>query len=156
MAFAGEETPGIAVLNEANLQEAIATTRKVSDVVIAMPHWGPEDAAVPTYPQRALADQIAAAGADVIVGNHTHVVQGYGQAGGTPVFYGLGNFVFDQTWARDHSQGVILILKFKGKEYTGFEMIPTHVDGEGHVTLADPGEAQEILERVEAASRGLQ
>lgn len=155
MAFAGPDTPGIAILNEENLNAAIAAAREQSDVVIAMPHWGPEDAAVPTYIQRGLAEKLAAAGADLIVGNHTHVVQGYGEVQGIPVFYGLGNFVFDQTWARDHSQGVILKVRFEGKEYAGFELIPTHVDGEGHVTIADPAEAEEIINRVEEAGRGL-
>jgi hypothetical protein len=43
MAFAGEDTPGIAVLNQENLEEAIDAAREVSDVVVVMPHWGPED-----------------------------------------------------------------------------------------------------------------
>lgn len=155
MAFAGEHTPGIAILNDENISAAIAAAREQADVVIAMPHWGPEDAAVPTYLQRNLAEEIAAAGADVIVGNHTHVAQGYGEVQGIPVFYGLGNFVFDQTWARDHSQAVILKVRFEGKKYAGFELIPTHVDGEGHVTLADAAEAEEILARLAEASQGL-
>lgn len=155
MAFAGEDTPGIAVLNEENLRQAIAAAREVSDVVIAMPHWGPEDAAMPSWIQRKLAEELAAAGADLIVGNHTHVIQGYGEVQGVPIFYGLGNFVFDQIWARDHSQGMILKVMYRGKEYAGYELIPTHVDGEGHVTLADEGEAAEIFSRLEEVNRVL-
>jgi len=156
MAFAGEDTPGIAVLNEENIYAAVAAAREVSDVVIFMPHWGPEDAATPTWIQRNLAKVIVEAGADLVVGNHTHVVQGYQELGGVPVFYGLGNFVFDQTWARDHSQGVILKVMYQGTKYLGFELIPTHVDQSGHVTIADPDEAQEILDRIEQVNRVLQ
>jgi poly-gamma-glutamate capsule biosynthesis protein CapA/YwtB (metallophosphatase superfamily) len=155
MAFAGEDKPGIAILNKENLEAAIAEAKKVSDVVIAMPHWGPEDMAIPNWLQRNLAQQLVDAGADLVVGNHTHVVQALQEINGVPVFYGLGNFVFDQTWADDHQQGVILLVKFKGKEFQGFELIPTHVDGDGRVHIAGEAEASEIMERIEAASQAI-
>jgi poly-gamma-glutamate synthesis protein (capsule biosynthesis protein) len=155
MAFAGEDRPGIAILNKENLEAAIAEAKKVSDVVIAMPHWGPEDMAVPNWLQRNLAQELVDAGADLVVGNHTHVVQALQELNGVPVFYGLGNFVFDQTWADDHQQGVILLVKFTGKEFQGFELIPTHVDGDGRVHIAGEAEAAEIMERIEAASQAI-
>jgi poly-gamma-glutamate capsule biosynthesis protein CapA/YwtB (metallophosphatase superfamily) len=155
MAFASEDRPGIAVLTEQSLRTAIATARQVADVVIAMPHWGPEDVPTPNWSQRSLAQVAVEAGADLVVGNHTHVVQGIQNIQGVPVFYGLGNFVFDQTWARDHMQGVILRVRFVGQELLDYELIPTHVDGDGTVHLARPEEAAEILERIEAASRNL-
>ncbi|MBN2146432.1 MAG: CapA family protein, partial [Anaerolineales bacterium] len=43
MAFATDDTPGIAVLTDENLRAAIADARQQADVVIVMPHWGPED-----------------------------------------------------------------------------------------------------------------
>ena len=155
MAFAGEDTPGIAILNKENLEAAIAAARQVSDVVIAMPHWGPEDVAIPNGIQQNLARQAVEAGADLVVGNHTHVVQAIQEIDGVPVFYGLGNFVFDQTWADDHQQGVILLVRYAGEKYLGYELIPTHVDGDGRVTIAQPEEAQQILDRIEAASRAV-
>jgi Bacterial capsule synthesis protein PGA_cap len=154
MAFATDARPGIAVLNEANLHSAIAAARGVSDVVIAMPHWGPEDVPMPNWSQRTLARQAVEAGADLVVGNHTHVVQGVQQIDGTQVFYGLGNFVFDQ-WPRDHQQGVILQVRFVGDRYDGYEFIPTHVDRDGRVHIAAPDEAAEILERIRQVSEDI-
>jgi poly-gamma-glutamate synthesis protein (capsule biosynthesis protein) len=154
MAFATGERPGIAVLDEANLHSAIAAARQVSDVVIAMPHWGPEDVPTPNWSQRGLARQAVEAGADLVVGNHTHVVQAVQDIGGVQVFYGLGNFVFDQ-WQRDHQQGVILLVRFAGTQYEGYEFIPIHVDRDGRVHIAAPDEAAEILERIRQVSQGL-
>ncbi len=151
MAFASENSPGIAVLNEENLKNAVNEARKVADVVIVMPHWGPEDVAVPNWIQRGLANKIVDAGADLVVGNHTHVVQAIQEIKGIPVFYGLGNFVFDQG-LRDHRQGVILLVHFEGTRFAGYDLIPTHVDPDGRVHIADPDEAQEILQRIEQAS----
>lgn len=155
MAFASDDTPGIAVLNDENLRAAIAAARQVSDVVIAMPHWGPEDTAAPGWWQMNLAKVAVEAGADLVVGNHTHVIQAVQEIDGVTVFYGLGNFVFDQTWPRDHNQGVILLVTFEGPRFVGYEFIPTHVDGDGRVYIAGPEEAAEVLSRIEEVSRAM-
>jgi poly-gamma-glutamate synthesis protein (capsule biosynthesis protein) len=154
MAFAGQDSPGIAVLNEENLRSAIAAARRVSDVVIAMPHWGPEDVPVPNWSQRTLARVAVEAGADLVVGNHTHVVQAVQEIDGVKVFYGLGNFVFDQG-LQDHRQGVILEIKFEGTHLVGYELIPTHVDPDGRVHLAGALESTEIIQRIEQASEAI-
>ncbi|MFO7624091.1 MAG: CapA family protein [Anaerolineales bacterium] len=155
MAFAGADKPGIAVLDDDNLRASIAAARQVSDVVIAMPHWGPEYSPNPNYYQLHFAQVAVEAGADLVVGNHTHVVQAVQEIDGVQVFYGLGNFVFDQNWSRETQQGLILRVEYEGDRYMGYELIPTHVDREGRVRLADEAEAAEILERIEAASRKL-
>lgn len=155
MAFAGEDSPGIAVLNGDNLRSAIAAAREISDVVIVMPHWGPEDTPNPNSYQLEYAQIAVDAGADLVVGNHTHVVQAIQEIDGIQVFYGLGNFVFDQTWDLAHQQGVILLARFRGARFEGYELVPTHVDGDGAVHLAGAAEAAEILQRIEDASAAL-
>ena len=153
MTFATDSAPGIAVLNDENLQTAIANARKQADVVIAMPHWGPEDTSDPNEYQLHFAQVAVRAGADLVVGNHTHVVQAIEQLKGIDVFYGLGNFIFDQNWDLAHQQGVILLVYFEGPNYMGYELIPTHVDGDGTVHIAGPDEAAQVLQRIEEASQ---
>ncbi|NJD58497.1 MAG: CapA family protein [Anaerolineae bacterium] len=155
MAFAGQDSPGIAELTDENLRDAIEAARQVSDVVIAMPHWGPEDSSDPNSYQLHFAQVAVEAGVDVVVGNHTHVVQAIQQIDGIDVFYGLGNFIFDQTWDLAHQQGVMLQLHFFGTDYTGYDLIPTHVDGDGTVHIAEEDEANAIMERIYAASEAL-
>ncbi len=113
--FATDSSPGIAVLDEENLRAAIAAARGVGDVVIALPHWGPEYSLAPNYRQLAFAEIAVQAGADLVVGNHTHTVQALEAIDGVPVFYGLGNFMFDQDWSRETAQGVALIVTFTGR-----------------------------------------
>jgi poly-gamma-glutamate synthesis protein (capsule biosynthesis protein) len=149
--FAAEGHPGIAHLDEENMRVAIAAAREVSDVVIALPHWGSEDITVPNWNQLEQARYTVDAGADLVVGNHTHVVQAFHEIDGVPVFYGLGNFVFDQG-LRDHRQGAILLVMFQGTEYIGYELIFTHVDPDGRVHIADEEEIVEIMERLEYAN----
>ena len=155
IAFAAEDRPGIAVLTEENLRSAILAAKEVSDVVIVMPHWGPEDVPVPNWSQRKLAQVAVESGADLVVGNHTHVVQAIQQIDDVQVFYGLGNFVFDQNWDLHHQQGVILVATFEGAELVDYQLIPTHVDFDGRVHIADELEAAQILERIAEVSRSL-
>jgi len=70
------------------------------------------------------------------------------------VFYGLGNFVFDQD-LEDHQQAAILLVKFKGQEYLGYELIPTRFNEFGRVSVAGPQPAAELLLRLEQSSREL-
>ena len=150
--FADARTPGTAPLTEENARRAIALARQQADVVIALPHWGPEYDPTPNYLQRRAARWLVEAGADVIVGNHSHVVQGMQILGGVPVFYSLGSFVFDQDWSRETQQGAMLTLTFVGKNMVSYGYTPVHIDGDGTVHLAPPEEAAEIMARIRAAS----
>jgi poly-gamma-glutamate capsule biosynthesis protein CapA/YwtB (metallophosphatase superfamily) len=152
--FAGPDYPGIANLTPENLQLAMSQVRKIADVVIALPHWGNEDNSIPSMLQRQQAGELIDAGADLIVGNHTHVVQAIDEIEGIPVFFGLGNFVFDQD-LRPQRQGVILLVKFQGTKYLGYELIPTRVYPDGRVHIAVPAEATEVMERILFASLGI-
>ena len=150
--FASEDAPGSAPLTTEHLQQVMQAARAQADVVIALPHWGPEYDATPLVYQRRWAQQFVAAGADVVVGNHSHVVQGMDILDGVPVFYSLGNFVFDQTWSLATQQGVMLQLTFEGPQLVAYRLIPIHTDGDGTVHLAAADEAQAILDRIWAAS----
>lgn len=152
--FAGPDNPGIANLTPENLQQAMSQVRKMADVVIALPHWGSEYNSIPSMLQRQQAGELIEAGADLIVGNHTHVVQAIDEMAGIPVFFGLGNFVFDQD-LREQRQGVILLVKFQGTKYLGYELIPTRVYPDGRVHIAVPAEATEVMERIQFASQGI-
>lgn len=155
MAFAAEGRPGIAVLSEESLRRAIEATRAVSDVVIVMPHWGPENVPMPNWDQLTLGHIAVEAGADLVVGNHTHVAQAYESIDGVPVFYGLGNFVFDQIWARDHQQNLILVVRFEGTQLLDYQLIPAITDYDGTVHYASEQEAAEILQRLDTVNQNL-
>jgi poly-gamma-glutamate synthesis protein (capsule biosynthesis protein) len=50
------------------------------------------------YPeQRRIARQWIDAGADIIVGHHTHTLQSIETYHGKPIYYSIGNFIFDQS-----------------------------------------------------------
>ena len=58
-------------------------------------HWGSENTDLVEASQRELAKKYAAAGADLIIGDHPHCLQGIDYVDGVPVIYSLGNFWFN-------------------------------------------------------------
>lgn len=101
---AGRSRPGVAdtYALEAPL-EAIAKAREVADLVIVLPHWGLERKDKPEKYQREFARSYIDAGADLVIGSHPHVLQGFENYKGKWIVYSLGNFIFTmnenpQTW----------------------------------------------------------
>ncbi len=78
--------------------------------IIVNMHWGNEFQPTSSPDQRHLANQIIAAGADLIVGHHPHVVQEIDIIQDKPVFYSLGNFIFDQQPLPETREGLIIGL----------------------------------------------
>jgi poly-gamma-glutamate synthesis protein (capsule biosynthesis protein) len=69
-------------------------------------HWGSEYRRVPDPQQRRLAVELVEMGIDVIIGHHPHVIQPFEMINGKPVFYSLGNFIFDQNFSKPTQQGL--------------------------------------------------
>ncbi len=92
-----QEAGVIKCLDPELFAKEIKRAKKNADVVIAFVHWGTEGDSQYGSDQKNLAKQFAAAGADAIVGGHTHCLQGVDLLEGVPVFYSLGNFWFSGT-----------------------------------------------------------
>ncbi len=152
---ASADGAGSAPLDPATIAEDVAAARKVANVVIIVPHWGVEYTADPSGRQREFARAAAAAGAAMIVGNHPHWAQAHEQIGSTFVAYALGNFVFDQDWSLETQQGAVLEATFTGTRLTSTRYTPIHIYDEYQPRLAEPPEAQQILDRIETASAKL-
>jgi poly-gamma-glutamate synthesis protein (capsule biosynthesis protein) len=75
--------------------QAVRTLRQQVDFLVVTGHWGVvgQDA-VMDY-QRAIAHAVVDAGADLIVGHHPHRLHGVEFYAGKPIFYSVGNFVFE-------------------------------------------------------------
>ena len=115
----------------------IEESRKNVDVLIVMLHWGVEYTATPTTNQTLIAKKIVESGADVIVGGHPHWQQSIEYIEGKPVFYSLGNFVFDQSWSEETKKGLVIRLKFRENKLTGFDEIPVYMKNLGQPEIVN-------------------
>lgn len=124
---------GMAAARRPDAPALLAAVRDAAardDVVVVYLHWGEELQVAPTPDQRALAESLAEAGADVVVGAHSHVLQGAGMLGDTYVGYGLGNFAWYH--GRQAETGV-LRLTVRDGEVVRDQWVPGRIPLEGGV-----------------------
>ncbi|WP_424528470.1 CapA family protein [Sphaerisporangium viridialbum] len=114
--------------NEERLIQAVKQARKTSDTVIVHLHWGTELQKCPNPAQLALAPKLIAAGADVIVGGHAHILLGSGYLQGRYVNYGMGNFVFYNSGPETGATGV-LTLTINGRKVLKDQWTPARING---------------------------
>ncbi|MBC7242262.1 MAG: CapA family protein [Anaerolineae bacterium] len=132
---------------------AIAEARPDSDLIIVSVHWGEEYHSLPNAYQRRVAQQLADAGADIIIGHHPHVVQpvewvqGKDRAHPTLVAYSLGNFLFDQWFSEETMQSTVLLVVAGRDGVREFGLVPT-LSQHGRVTLAEGAPAEAVLGRL--------
>jgi poly-gamma-glutamate synthesis protein (capsule biosynthesis protein) len=107
------------------------------DVLIVSVHWGTEYKDMASAGVRVLAHEIVALGADVIVGHHPHWVQNVEKINGVPVYYSLGNLVFDQMWSEKTKEGMLIELTFDGTELIGERFIDTYIENLGQPRVVD-------------------
>lgn len=81
-------------LDPGKLYEVVAEADANSDFVVVYIHWGTENVVEPDWGQLDQAPKLAEAGADLIIGDHSHCLQGFQYFGDVPVIYSLGNFWF--------------------------------------------------------------
>lgn len=93
----------------------IQTLRPQVDVLVLVLHWGVEYSPQPTEEQKALAREFCAAGADVILGSHPHVIQTMEvipvEDRNCFVIYSMGNFISHQK-GLERNSGIILQMEF--------------------------------------------
>lgn len=96
-----------------NPQQMIDVIKKYDsqvDWLILSLHWGNEYLSNPEVWRVNFAHQFIDAGADIIHGHHPHVLQSKEIYQGKPIFYSLGNFIFDQNWSKETSSSEIINL----------------------------------------------
>lgn len=146
-ARAGKERAGLSTWERSQMLGAIRAARANEgiDVIVVNLHWGVEYATQANDFQKQLAHEFVAAGADLVVGHHPHVVQeveyyspftkGRGPLvvrdfdskslppvgvlpfvkGDGVIAYSLGNFVFDQNFSDDTRKGLVLQVDLRGQ-----------------------------------------
>ncbi|MGH2474679.1 MAG: CapA family protein [Candidatus Limnocylindrales bacterium] len=155
--FAGKDEIGSAQLSRKISANDIKWAREDgADIVIVFPHWGTEYQYKPFAAQQQLARDIIDAGADMIVGNHAHYAAAMEVYKGKPIWYALGNFVFDQTWSEPTMEGITLELTFAGTELVQARMRPHIILDKAQPNFLDPaGDGRVVMGEIYTASEGL-
>lgn len=129
------------------LADAEAAKAAGADIVVLSIQWGTEYQVDPSTTQVAQARRFLRSDAiDVIVGAHVHVVQPVDVINGKYVFYGIGNFLSNQSSAccpAASQNGIIAYLDIVGSEEAGWvvddvSFVPTRVDRSDYTIVPLP------------------
>ena len=123
--------PGLATARGAGTERLLESVRESAerdDVVVVYLHWGAEGVVEPTSGQEELAQSLADAGADVVVGAHSHVPQGAGMVDDTFVAYGLGNFHW---YHGDTAESGVLEVEVTDGQVSADRWVPGEIPPEG-------------------------
>jgi hypothetical protein len=129
---AGANKPGVANAFSAKLLTAVRNAKAEGYVVVVYVHWGTEYKTCPSGDQTGLADALAHAGANAVIGTHAHVLQGAGwRSDGTYVAYGLGNYLWWMSFGNNQDDNGVLTLTFRHSTVVGDSFAPSHLDDRG-------------------------
>lgn len=122
-------SPGCATCyDEGRVASTIKNARAEADYVIASFHWGIELATSPDGGQKGLAHLAVDSGADLVLGHHPHVVQGFELYKGKLIAYSLGNFVFAPPRA-ESARSVMLVALLGPTGVVEAKIVPAEISG---------------------------
>jgi hypothetical protein len=162
LAFNGVGT----AVDRVEMKREIAAARPTADVVVVQFHWGKEyvltpqssgDAIAPDDP-RLIGHLAVDDGADLVIGNHPHAVQGVEIYNGKLITYSHGNFVFDQMWTPDPGQedprnGVIGKYTFVDGKLATVAYQPTRIFDYGQPHFLIGAEAAGVMARMKLSTQ---
>ncbi len=110
--------------NKAAIQKAIEDARAKAKYVIIFPHMGTEYKQISNTAQRSLYHWLIDSGADAVIAAHPHVVEESEVYNGKPIFYSLGNFIFDQYFSKETQEGLSVGLTLQDGKVKNMYLFP--------------------------------
>lgn len=150
--YAGKNKPGVAATYDPT--KALASIRKAkqdADLVVVIAHWGKEKVDYPVKHQRDLAHAYIDAGADLIIGGHPHVLQGFEPYKGKWIAYSMGNFIFTRASQPKTWETMVLEAECSKEGTCKLQMHPYYTElGRAVPLLGNKGQA--LISRLESIS----
>lgn len=152
---ATESSSGVFRTAESNdlMIQRIREAKQNADFVVVYQHWGQEGTTELEEYQTSSAREFIDAGADVIVGDHPHVVQGIEWYNGRPIFYSMGNYWFTSTQERyTMLMEMSLDQNEAGSISASFRLIPAWTSSTKTTYLSAPDEQRAFYDYMEGIS----
>lgn len=148
------------------LLEHIQTVKEAgADITIVNFHWGIEREYYPNDVQKQLAHVAIDNGADLVIGEHPHVLQGIETYNGKKIVYSLGNFCFGGNKNPSDKDTMIFQQTFTLRDgeiqgYDDFKIIPCRLSSVTNVndyqpTILEGAEAEKVMNKINEISAGL-
>lgn len=116
--IADEDRGGSNPLNVISIYHSIIDAKKYADYILCIIHGGHEHFQFPSLRMQEWYRFFIDIGADVVVNHHQHCYSGMEIYKGKPIYYGLGNFLFDCVEQKSISlwnEGILVDIDFSDK-----------------------------------------
>lgn len=145
---ATESSPGVfRCLTEKEIFAKIEEAKQNSDFVVVYIHWGTEKTDELDWAQPGMAQELARAGADLIIGDHPHVLQEIANVEGVPVIYSVGNY-----WFNSSTLNTCLVkVRVKDGQMQSFQFIPA-LQSNCYTQILSGAEKNAVLDYMRAIS----
>jgi poly-gamma-glutamate synthesis protein (capsule biosynthesis protein) len=142
---AGVESPGLAWAHPDAIIQDVRSAKLIADVVVVILHSGYEFLQQPSPPQIVSAQAAIDAGASLVIGHHSHLLQGIAFYQKGVIVYGLSNFAFEMEGSHDSA---ILNVWLDKDGVSNLEIIPITIGPGGQPGYASAGDSRRIREEV--------
>lgn len=130
--------------------ETLQQAKQNSDFVVFYIHWGSESTTELNWGQTTYVKQYVDAGADLIIGDHPHVLQGIELVDGVPVIYSVGNF-----WFNSKTRDTCLIRCIVNQEgLKSFQFIPC-LQSDCKTIMLEGEEKERVIQYENSISMGI-
>lgn len=140
---AGENRPGVAWAEPMRIHTDVTAALSQADLVVVILHSGYENVTQPSPPQVAAAHAAVEAGAKLVIGHHTHVLQPIELFRDSVIAYGLGNFAFEDAGPPETG---LLNIWIDARGVRELELVPLLLDSDGRPMPASEEISNAILE----------
>ncbi len=102
---------------------------KDCDIKITLIHWGEEFIQFPSLEQQKYGKYLIDLGFNLVIGHHSHTLQGYEDYNGGRIYYSLGNFLFDIAYKKTRYSAIVSIRYINNKIIFNHQYIKQNKDG---------------------------
>ncbi len=143
--------------DQAIVCDRIRALKQDGKIVIVMIHWGVPEHWLSPYTgllaeyQQPLGRALIDAGADAVCGHHSHTLHPIELYRGKPIFYSLGNFLFERP--RGFMEPASFIVEVDPSQEPSIELTPVLLDEQGFPYRIGTDDARRVIARLDLLSR---
>lgn len=151
--FSVQDGIGSNPLNTIRYYYDVKEAKAHADVIITIIHGGHEGYNLPSPRMQETYRYMIDCGADVVINHHQHCYSGYELYNGRPIYYGLGNFFFDDLNSNElWTEGYIVSIQIENKRIAKTKLHP-YIQCRGNETfvrLMDESEKEGFNKKIES------
>lgn len=130
------------LVNKEKIKEAIVDAQQQARYVVAYIHWGNEYERLSHVNQQSFGRWLVDNGVTAVIGMHPHVIQEMELYQSSPIFYSLGNFVFDQYFSRDTQEGISVGLDLQDGKVKRVYVFPFYSVKSQNILMGQSAQAE--------------